>query len=275
MNRTGKNYNDMTLEELQQELREAFFESDIIDDSLNDELEKIQAAMNQKRPVEYLYSPEESWEHFLEDKAGELGVLIVPKEEAEARQFKVRAARSRPVPTLLRRVLIAAVVVVLLAGAALAENSLGLVSWVLSWNAHTGRYEPAAQEATEVSPIPAALARLGITEPLYPTHLPEGFVITESHINEDTQVFMEQYAKRNKQFSITITPIQGFKTAVYQKTGEPVQEYCSGEAVHYIFAREGTITSVRYNNNYVTIVSGSIELEEIKSIIDSLSQVAT
>ena len=275
MNRTGKNYNDMTLEELQQELHEAFFESDIIDDSLNDELEKIKAAMNQKRPVEYLYSPEESWEHFLEDKAGELGVLIVPQEEPVTRPIKVRVARSRPVSALLRRMLIAAVMVVLLAGVALAANSSGLVAWVLGWNAHTGRYEPVAQEAEAASPIPAALARMGITEPLYPTRLPEGFVITESHINEDTLVFMEQYAKGNKQFSITITPIQGFKTAVYQKTGEPVQEYYSGEAVHYIFAREGTITSVRYNNNYVTIVSGSIELKEIKSIIDSLSQVAS
>ena len=153
MNRTGKNYNDMTLEELQQELHEAFFESDIIDDSLNDELEKIKAAMNQKRPVEYLYSPEESWEHFLEDKAGELGVLIVPQEEPVTRPIKVRVARSRPVSALLRRMLIAAVMVVLLAGVALAANSSGLVAWVLGWNAHTGRYEPVAQEAEAASKV--------------------------------------------------------------------------------------------------------------------------
>ena len=41
MNRIGKNYGDMTLEELQQELREAFLDTDIIDDPLNDELEKL------------------------------------------------------------------------------------------------------------------------------------------------------------------------------------------------------------------------------------------
>lgn len=270
MNRTGKNYNDMTLEELQQELREAFFESDIIDDSLNDEIEKIQEAMNQKRPVEYLYSPEESWEHFLEDKAGELGVLIVPKEEAETRQFKVRAARSRSVPALLRRVLIAAVVVVFLAGAALAADSLGLTAWVPRWNAAAGRYEPTAAEDAPERPIPAALAELGITEPVYPAKLPEGFVITESRISRDPLVLMEQYAKGNQRLSITVTPIKGFETAVYQRGGEATQEYKTDKAVHYVFETENTVTAVWYTKHYATSISGNITREEIKAIIDSI-----
>ena len=273
MNRFEKNYDEMTREELEQELREAFLDTDIIDDPLNDELERMRETLNRKWPLEYPYTPEESWAHFLEDDAEELGVRLVPQEEPEAGKNKSRTAHSRSLPALLRRALIAAAAVVLLAGAALAADSLGLAAWVPGWNAFTGRYEPAAQEAAEVSPIPATLARLGISEPLYPAHLPEGFMITESHISEDPLVLMEQYAKEDKQFSITITPIQGFKTVVYQKTGEPAQEYYSGGAVHYIFAREGTITSVRYNDNYVTIVSGSIALEEIKSTIDSLSTV--
>ena len=162
-----------------------------------------------------------------------------------------------------------------LTGVALAANSLGLWAWVPRWNAAAGRYEPAAQEVSGENPIPAALRELGITEPVYPARLPNGFVITESHISKEPPVLMEQYARGEKRFSITINSIEGFKTAVYQKSGEPVQEYYSGGAVHYIFAREGTITSLRYTDNYVTIVSGSIELEEIKNIIDSLSRVAS
>ena len=274
MNRNGKNYNDMTLEELQQELREAFFESDIIDDSLNDELEKIQAAMNQKRPVEYLYSPEESWEHFLEDKAGELGVLIVPQEEPETRQIRVRATRHRTVPALLRRVLIAAAVVVLLAGAALAADSLGLWAWVPRWNAAAGRYEPAAQEVSGESPIPAALAELGITEPVYPAKLPEGFVITESRISKDPLVLVEQYAREDKHYSITVTPIDGFRISVYQREGNPVREYASGRAVNYVFETERTVTAIRYTKHYATSISGNLTLAEIKEILGSLPEKA-
>ena len=58
------NYNDMTREELEQELREAFFYSDRIDDALAEELERIRLALERKRPTEYLYTPEEAWERF-------------------------------------------------------------------------------------------------------------------------------------------------------------------------------------------------------------------
>lgn len=310
MNRNGNNYDDMTLEELQREFREAFFETDMIDDNLNDELEKMQEALNRKRPVEYLFTPEESWEHYLEDKAEDLESFLDPMEddeplpeddwfgpekswqrfmesrgaelaeffsldEVEPKKTQTKTARPHFIASLFRRGLIAAVIVVLLAGAVLAADSLGLMAWVPGWNPFTRRYEPVALEPADVNPIPATLTRLGITEPLYPAHLPEGFVITESHVNDDPLVLMEQYARGEKRFSITINPVEGFKTAVYQKSGEPVQEYYSGGAVHYIFAREGTITSLRYTDNYVTIVSGSIELEEIKNIIDSLSQVTS
>ena len=43
---------------------------------------------------------------------------------------------------------------------------------------------------------------------MYPAKLPEGFVITESHISEDPLVMMEQYARGNERLSITITPVK-------------------------------------------------------------------
>ena len=294
----GKKYEDLTLAELQREAWEALMDTDLIDEAMTEELEKLRETLNRKRPAEYLYSPEEAWLHFLEDRGEELepfftrlsgasetepGESSVPTDDPQPSPLWVRAGGSGSGRPLRRvssgkrtgRFLIAAVIVVLLAGAALAADSLGLWAWVPRWNAAAGRYEPAAQEVSGESPIPATLARLGITEPVYPAKLPEGFVITESHVNDDPLVLMEQYARGDKRFSITINPVEGFKTAVYQKSGEPLQEYCSGGAVHYIFAREGTITSLRYTDNYVTIVSGSIALEEIKSIIDSLRQVAS
>ena len=272
MNRTGKNYDDMTLEELQQEFREAFFETDIIDDTVNDELEELQDALCKKRPVEFLHTPDESWEHFLIDRAEELEPFFSPEVAAEAEEPKAntRTVRMRAVPTLLRRVLIAAVVVVLLAGAALAADSLGLWAWVLQWNAGTGRYEPVAMEATTAASIPAALEELGITEPVYPAHMPKGFVITETHISEEPLILVEQYARGNQHISITITPIKGFKNIVYQKQGEAIREYQSGTDIHYILSSERNITAIWYTKNYATTISGDISLDDIKTIIDSI-----
>ncbi len=269
MEHYGKNYEEMTLEELERQFREAFLCTDRLDEPLNRELEKMRQALDRKRPVERLYTPEESWAHFLEDNAEELtewfGWAETGLDRPPARPEGRRVSAGR----LLRRALIAAVIVVLLAGAALAADSLGLWAWVPRWNAAAGRYEPAAQEVSGESPIPAALAELGITEPVYPAKLPEGFVITETHISEDPLVLMEQYARGKDRLSITVTPTDGFRTAVYQKGNDTMYEYRSGSKVHFIFAVEGTITAIRYSENYVTTISGDFSLAEMNAIIDS------
>ncbi len=258
MKHYGQSYDDMPLEELERQFREAFLCTDRLDEPLNGELEKMRQALDRKRPVEQLYTPEEAWAHFLEDNPEELAPFLHPAER-----------RLRPVSSLLRLGLIAAVIAVLLAGAALAADSLGLLAWVPRWNAAAGRYEPAAQEVSGESPIPAALAELGITEPVYPAKLPEGFVITETHISKEPLVLVEQYARGKDRLSITVTPTDGFRTAVYQKANDSMYEYQSGSKVHFIFAVEGTITAIRYSENYVTTISGDFSLAEMNAIIDS------
>ena len=281
MNHTGKNYEEMTLEELQREAWEALMDTDIIDGPLTLELEKIREALNWKRPVEYLYTPEESWAIFLEKNAEEPALRPEPGTGARSSEGGAKHPRGlsgggkRPARAnaLIRRVLIAAVIVVLLAGAALAADSLGLWAWVPRWNAAAGRYEPAAQEVSGESPIREALTELGITEPLYPAKLPEGFVITESHISKEPLVLMEQYAKGDRLFTIMITPIKGFVSALYQKHGTPVREYRDGKYAHYIFESEGCITAVWYTDNYATSISGNLSLGEMRRIIAAIKEV--
>ena len=263
-------YAHMTAEELEQRLRETFFCPDQIDESVYRELEDILDVLEDKQPLENEPDPEEAWQRFMADRSEEVAEFFGPevKEQGKAR---VRTASVKPVPALLRRALIAAVVVVLLAGAALAADSLGLIAWVPKWNAAAGQYEPAAVE-TDGKPIPAALAELGITEPVYPAKLPKGFVITESHISEDPLILMEQYSRGKERLSITVTPIKGFETVVYQKDGKSAQEYVSGKVVHYAFETENTITVVWYTKHYATTISGNITREEIKGIIDSIHE---
>ena len=283
MNHTGKNYGDMTLEELQRELREAFLDTDILDEPLNDELEQIREAMNRKRPVEYLYTPEESWARFWEKNEEELETIlrreadpISQRDDAERLRVSAgsRMRSSRP-GRVLRGVLIAAVITVLLAGAALAANFAGLWAWVPRWNAAAGRYEPAATEVSGESPIREALAELGITEPVYPAWLPEDFSITESRISKEPLVLVEQYAKGDRHLSITVTPIDGFKTAVYQKGEVFPQEYWCGQALNYVFGNGEIITAVWYTKNYVTTVSGNLTLGELRQIVSSVYPVVS
>jgi len=259
-------YAELTERELAERLKTAFFCPDELDGAICAELEELLEALEERRPPEDEPDPEEAWRQFLRDREEELAEPFGPAGQ------RPRAGRARTFSALLRGVVAAAAAAVLLTGAALAAGSLGLLAWVPGWNALAGRYEPSAREAVGESLIPAALARLGIVEPVYPARLPEGFVITESHIGEEPLVLMEQYARGDERMSVTITPVEGFSTAAYQMGGEPVREYRSGVAVHYIFAREGSVTSICYTGGYVTVISGSIPLEEMKRTIDSLGE---
>ena len=265
---TRREYEEMTAKELERELREAFFCTDRIDGPLSEELERIREALDRKRPVEYLYTPEESWAQFRAEHGEELKRLLPSPEKAGTE--KRRSVKRRSVPALLRRGLIAAVIVVLLAGVALAANSLGLAAWVPQWNAAAGRYEPVVREAAAEGTVLAALTELGITEPVYPTRLPEGFIITESHVSEDPLVLVEHYARGDKRLSITITPVKGFETSLYQQGGETAREYRTGRTAHYMFRSEGTITAIWCTEHYAASVSGNLTLNELKSIIDSV-----
>lgn len=259
-------YAKMTAEELEQRYREAFFYTDEIDETVYMELERLGEALGEKRPAEFAHTAEESWKRFSRVHEEEITQCCA---QAARKKAAAKAGRYR---AAARSVLIAAVAVVLLAGAALAADYAGLWAWVPRWNAAAGRYEPVAQEVSGENPIPTALRELGITEPVYPSKLPEGFTLTESRISEDPLVLMEQYARNDQRLSITVTPIEGFKTAVYQAEGSAAAQYPSGGGVHYMFKNAGTITVVWYTQNYATSVSGDITREEIKGIMDSVAE---
>ena len=264
-----REYAEMTAEELEQRLRETFFYPDVIDDAVFGELEDLREALERKRPRQYSRTARESWERFAADHAGELDLLDAAEVPAEPKA--AGPAGPRRTRAVLRRALIAAAVIVLLAGAALAAGRPELWAWVPRWNAAAGRFEPAAAGITGEDPIPAALAELGITEPVYPGYLPEGFVITESHVSEEPLVLIEQYARGDKRLSITVTPIEGVKNAVYQKGGEPPREYRNGTAVHYVFESDMTVTAIWYTEHYTTTISGNVTRGEIKEIVDSIN----
>ena len=268
MNHSGKNYGEMGREELERELREAFLDTDIIDGPLNDELEKMRETLDRKWPVEAPHTPEEAWARFLEDKAEELAPFFAPGAGASPRPVKPAGRRPRTA-RILRGVLIAAAVVVLLAVAALAADSLGLVAWAPRWNG--GGFSFAATDETiPRAAILTALEQLEIHEPVYPGKLPEGFVPMESQFSEDPFILFEQYGDGERYLSITVIPASSFETAVYQEKNETIREYRSGNVVHYLFNNVGAITAVWYTENYFTSISGNISISEMMRMIDSV-----
>ena len=264
MNHPEKSYEDMTVEELQQELREAFLDTDILDEPLNEELEKLREALNRKRPVEYLYTPEESWARFLEKWAEEEELVRSGRTAAQIKD----TAKPRRYRAILRTALIAAAVVVLLAGAALAADSLGLWAWVRGWNDNPERY--AQTGSGSPGPIQEALRDLGIAEPVYPAWLPSNYDLTESLISKDPLLLYELYTKADRFVSITITPISAVNTAIYPRDKWMQEKKQPGKPAHYIFSNDESITVVWYTENYFTSISSNITAGAMERIMESV-----
>ncbi len=252
----NREYEQMTVPELEQRLRETFFYTDTIDDTVYQELEQLRTILEQKQPVEFPVSARESWESFARDHGEELERICA----ASARAGKV--VKTRRMSALLRSVLIAAVVVVLLAGAVLAAGPK-LWTWVSGWSA------PLEPQSTG-SPIRQALKDLGITEPLYPSWLPSGYALTEAHISEDPLLLYELYTREDRYISITITPVTAVEKARYTQEDGLAEEYRTGEMAHYLFSNAGSVTAVWYTEHYFVSINGNIYTRALKRIVDSV-----
>ena len=166
--------------------------------------------------------------------------------------------------------------VVLLAAVSAAAAALGynLWGWLPVWGDEDVRFVAETPRETpnedDMQNIPIMLASLGITEPLYPTWLPEDFKRTDIQIIEDPLFLHECFSGNNRELTITISPTNGSENTIYQRTDDPPGEHIAGNVVHYIFENSNNLLAVWYTENYSTVITGNIQNDEMKRIIDSV-----
>ena len=287
---TMKQYDDYTVEELRAALQRYFLFSEL-DDEAVDEMEQILAVLRKKAPFTHMHTNEEMWEEFKAAHADDFAALGIRKETEteEVVEQKPEAdetvIRSEPVPVrkprrqirgLLRVGLIAAALIVLLAGVTVAASAMGynLWGWIPKWTdedvrfvAETPLQTPGEDDNHGISSI---LASMGITEPLYPTWLPEDFMRVESKTVEDPLFLYENFQGNNRFLSITISPTTDLGTVVYQKEDVSPVEYKVGNTLHYLFNNTNETSAVWNTDNYSTLIVGDISIEEMERIIDSV-----
>ncbi len=296
-------YEDYSVEELRKALDTIMLYSELNDSDVA-EMERILAVLRKKAPFPHPHTTEEMWAEFQADHAEELAALGIrrnrdteeviekdPEECADAgAAFVVPIASAEKVQTvsagaepmhgkrsqkLMRTALIAAAVVVLMAAVTVAASAMGfnLWGWVPKWSDEDVRFVSEDTEKPYVEHIPDVLASMGITEPLYPTWLPDDFTRTESQVIEEPFFLHEKFEGNDRKLIISISPTSGSETMVYQKEGNPPVEYIAGDTVHYLFDNTGNIQAVWNTEHYTTIIDGNISPEEMKRIIDSVYEV--
>ncbi len=280
----GKEYDDLSVDELKEELRIAFMQSnDEIDDDTMDKLDKLVAALREKEPLDHGRSAEEAWEAFQQDHREELSPIGVRNQSAmEAMPSQAESDRKmvrRNWKLLLRIGLVAAIVVVALFAVTAVASASGfnLWGWFPKWNSEDLRFAteaPENQDETETHMIPWALKEMGITELVYPSWIPDGMECSFTAIETDPVFLHEYYCNDDQDLSITIAPSSGSDTVVYQREDDFLEEYIIGNTVHYIFEDLDQISTVWYTENYTVHIVGDVSVEEMKKIIDSVYEVS-
>lgn len=124
--------------------------------------------------------------------------------------------------------------------------------------------------------VQTALDRCGIAEKLAPTWYPEGFEASEPEIIETSKcdvIHINFSGVDENFFNIDITRYQSpsdLTAHLFEKDSISIEQYTSGAKTFYILSNMDTITATYSEGFLVEQISGSLSMEEIKAIIDSI-----
>lgn len=292
-------YDDYTVEELREELQRFFLYSDLDDDAV-DEMEKILAVLREKAPFEHPHTTEEMWAEFKAEHAEELSNLGIPKNEdtegviekdpeeaADAgAAVVVPITGAGRVPTvsadteprygklsqkLIRTALVAAAVVAVMVIVTVSAAAAGVDIWKWVQVRGEGTVRFVAEDALSKD-IPAALKQAGVEEPLFPTWIPEGFLLHDQQIKLDVPIRIQAtYVYKARTLMINIRAmISDSISGIIEIEDENPDHYYSHGVDHCIIANCDQVVTYWVESGILVKISGDVSIEEMKHIIDSI-----
>jgi hypothetical protein len=282
-------YDDFTAEELKEALKTVFFCSSHITDKELEEMEQIMSVLRRKAPLSDEYSGEELWERFQEVHGEELSSLgirnteEVMKEEAEAPSVEVpevaevksveasAPVRKRRCRKLLHTALIAAAVVAAMVIITVSAAAAGINIWKWVQVRGEGTVRFVTEDALSKD-IPSALKQVGVEDPLFPTWIPEGFLLYDQEIRLDDPIRVyTTYVYKDRILMVNIRSVSNdSKSGLIEIEDEEPQEYLSGGIAHYIIPNCNELVAYWMNDGFLVKISGNLSIEEIEHIIDSV-----
>ena len=291
-------YEDYSVEELKEALNAIFDSTDEFSDSDVEQMDEIMAVLNRKNPLPRRYTAEESLKHFLENHSEELSRLGVRNtgevmEEAADKPANIDADVVVPITSagkvhsvsaasseskrgkrsqkLIRTALIAAAVVALMVIITVSAAAAGIDIWKWVQVRGEGTVRFVTEDALSKD-IPAALKQAGVEVPLFPTWIPEGFVLCEQQIMFDDPIRIHvAYVFKDKTISINIrSAVDDSLSGIIEIEEHEPQKYFSNGITHYIISNYDQIVAYWVENGYLIKISGEISIEELEHIIESI-----
>lgn len=262
----GKSLNTMSTESLQ-ELLQLEVESSC---TPNVELIKSILAVLDERTKPECVDIDAAWTRFLQDYLPSEPMVSLSDPPKSSRKYK----RKRQ---FFRLGLIAALIVTFCLGIGMTASAAGfdILDIVMHYSSetftlHEKQYSQLSPISTcpELAELKSTLINSGITAPLAPNYLPDGYKQSEFHC--DDAFFTVTYTSGDNSIIIQIQTTSTSNNAQHEKDTSPPEKYQTHGINHYISSNMGKFTVAWNHDGFDCAIFGIPTKADVYAIIDSI-----
>ena len=242
---------------------------------------------------------ERAWESFQKDYMPTAGDEDSLHEEDAAgeipREGRPAVPHRSPRHRIFRTSLIAAIIVLLSLMLAAQAAGINLFKMIGTWTEETFRLTNSMEAVETKGPTSSvngstnavgsdaeieytslsdALEDNGVSSDTIPSWWPDGFSLEELSVSQmqNSPIVFVLYESENRTFSISVHRVisRESDSTIYEKDGNEVIQYRSGDIIHYIMSNINTKQVVWVNDSVIYTISGQLTTKEIKKMIDSI-----
>lgn len=265
-------YDSMTTEELQEILRK-HANGELQTEPDTDELYYIMEVLARRRE-------EQDPQAFRSDEEAlaEFRKHYMPKEKKAAKVIKFPSRALKAVAAVL------AVVIIFAVGTSITAKAFHIDIWskFANWTKEIFQFTDTPQGTTvpnpekennlELKSLQDALSQYAVTEELVPTWLPNGYVNKDLKILETPRALNinASYENSGTELVIKIRQTIGVQAPKVEKNDDFLELYVVDGVEYYIFSNTETLQVAWSIGEFECLMIGTITLEEMKMMIDSI-----
>lgn len=275
----------LSMEQLEELLRADFASSDPENEQAVFHILEVMEKREKENPTGRLPDTDQAWKEFQQYyniPEGEGQSLYPVRSDPETQSAPTSTKKSRRFRP--RKVLVVAAVLVLMFGSMLTAQAAGLDVFgaIGRWTEEKFHFEisPTSEDGTTDYTFREASREKGLPQNLIPTWYPKGFEssepIDDSIENYVDSVYCEYINKEENRSYLTMVSryydSNSIAATVYEKDDTEIEIYENNGRNFYIMSNLDTLTATWSDGKMSIDISGQLEINELKHIIDSIGE---
>lgn len=275
----------LSMEQLEELLRADFASSDPENEQAVFHILEVMEKREKENPTGRLPDTDQAWKEFQQYyniPEGEGQSLYPVRSDPETQSAPTSTKKSRRFRP--RKILVVAAVLVLMFGSMLTAQAAGLDVFgaIGRWTEEKFHFEisPTSEDGTTDYTFREASREKGLPQNLIPTWYPKGFESSEP-IDDSVEdyvdsVYCEYINKEENRSYLTMVSryydSNSIAATVYEKDDTEIEIYENNGRNFYIMSNLDTLTATWSDGKMSIDISGQLEINELKHIIDSIGE---